>query len=397
MRSAAPTRLPEGASPTLPFEAAEYDDRLSGLRDLMEMHGLDAVVLTSPQNLAYYAGLLHDNSDRPAGCVVTGTDCVTIVAEGDAGRALRRSAGAVVTHDAGTRDGFWRAVATLTGEGRAIGCEADHLTMLAAEQLNVMLRPRRGMDIAPATMAERMHKSPAEVALLREGARIADLGARTIREGLRLGGTEVELATAARAAMEHEIARTFPAAEYGGTEAWAQSGPNADGAGSLPTGRKVGRGDILAFTCRPRVSGYVATVGRTAFAGSGDVAGRRIRDAVAAAHAAGMALAMPGTPGAEIAARIDAVLAEHGLLDSRIPGHGHSIGLFGREAGLVLRADGDAVLEPGMVIAMGPTHLVPAGQPGAGGYRLTDMVAVTEAGCERLTADACDAVLDFAG
>ena len=48
-----------GSKASLPFEITEYEDRLSGLRDIMEMHDLDAVVLTSMHNVAYYSGFLY--------------------------------------------------------------------------------------------------------------------------------------------------------------------------------------------------------------------------------------------------------------------------------------------------------------------------------------------------
>ena len=42
-------RFHNGSKAVLPFGAEEYEDRVAGLRDIMEMHGLDAVVLTSMQ------------------------------------------------------------------------------------------------------------------------------------------------------------------------------------------------------------------------------------------------------------------------------------------------------------------------------------------------------------
>ena len=50
-----------------------------------------------------------------------------------------------------------------------------------------------------------------------------------------------------------------------------------------------------------------------------------------------------------------------------------------------LREDSDTVLKPGMVISMEPMLTVPAGQPGAGGYREHDIVFITENGNEDIT------------
>ena len=52
-------RFHNGTKTILPFTVEEYADRVAGLRDIMEMHGLDAVVLTSMHNVAYYSGFLY--------------------------------------------------------------------------------------------------------------------------------------------------------------------------------------------------------------------------------------------------------------------------------------------------------------------------------------------------
>ena len=61
----------------LPFDAAEYDTRLAGLRELMEVHGVEACVFTSMHNIAYYSGFLYCSFGRPYGLVVTPTASLT--------------------------------------------------------------------------------------------------------------------------------------------------------------------------------------------------------------------------------------------------------------------------------------------------------------------------------
>ncbi len=43
---------------TRPLSDAEYEARLRGLRRIMADQGVDAVVLTSMHNVAYYSGFL---------------------------------------------------------------------------------------------------------------------------------------------------------------------------------------------------------------------------------------------------------------------------------------------------------------------------------------------------
>ncbi len=382
-------RFHNGEKAALPFPPEEYEARLEGLRDLMELHSLDAVVLTSMHNVAYYSGFLYLSFGRPYACVVTPTDCVTVSAGIDAGQPWRRSVGDNITYTDWQRDNFWRTVAQVTGTGRAIGCEADHLTMVQAEKLNAFLRPSRGMDIAPGTMAQRMVKSPAEIALIRHGAQVADVGGYAIREAIREGATELEIAMVGRDAMEREIAARFPEAEYRDSWVWFQSGPNTDGAHNPVTNRALRRGDILSLNCFPMISGYYTALERTLFLGEVDDASLKIWEANVAAHEYGISLLKPGASCAEVTAKINAFLEERDLLRYRTFGYGHSFGLlshyYGREAGLELREDIETVLEPGMVISMEPMLTLGAGQPGAGGYREHDILVITEEGPENIT------------
>jgi creatinase len=378
-----------GAKDALPFAVEEYEDRLAGLRDIMEMHGLDAVVLTSMHNIAYYSGFLYCSFGRPYGCVVTKTECVTVSAGIDAGQPWRRSVGDNITYTDWTRDNFWRAVASITGTGKAIGCEADHLTLERSEKLNTFLKPKRGVDISAATMAQRMIKSPAEIALIKHGANVADVGGYAIREAIKVGATELEVSIAGRDAMEREIAKRFPDAEYRDTWVWFQSGLNTDGAHNPVTNRKLKRGDILSLNCFPMISGYYTALERTLFVGEVDPASLHIWEANVAAHEYGMSLLQPGASCSAVTAKINEFFAERQMLQYRTFGYGHSFGVlshyYGREAGLELREDIDTVLEPGMVISMEPMLTIPDGQPGAGGYREHDILVITEDGHENIT------------
>lgn len=373
----------------LPFSAEEYDDRIAGLRDVMEMHGLDAVVLTSMHNIAYYSGFLYCSFGRPYGLVVTRDQSVTISAGIDAAQPWRRCHGDNITYTDWQRDNFWRAIVSVVGTGKQVGCEADHLTMLQAEKLNHFLQPKRGMDIAPATMEQRMRKSPAELDLIRAGAAVADVGGFAIREAVKEGLREIDIAMAGRDAMELEIAKRFPDAEYRDTWVWFQSGINTDGAHNPVTARKLKRGDILSLNTFPMISGYYTALERTMFVKEVDPASLKIWEANVAAHEYGMSLLKPGASCAEVTAKINEFFEERQLLQYRTFGYGHSFGVlshyYGREAGLELREDIDTVLEPGMVISMEPMLTIPEGQPGAGGYREHDILFITEDGNEDIT------------
>ena len=382
-------RFHNGAKAPLPFEPAEYEARLAGLRAIMAELGLDAAVFTSMHNIAYYSGFLYCAFGRPYGLVVTETDCVTISAGIDAAQPWRRSFGDSITYTDWQRHNYWRAIKSVTGAGAVIGIEADHLTLAQRDLLEDFLEPAVTLDIAPATMAQRMRKSEAEIALIRAGAHVADVGGYAIRDAVREGAREIDVAMAGRDAMELEIAKRFPDAEYRDTWVWFQSGINTDGAHNPVTARKLQRGDILSLNTFPMISGYYTALERTMFVGEVDEASLKIWAANVAAHEYGMSLLKPGVSCAEVTEKINAFFAERDLLQYRTFGYGHSFGVlshyYGREAGLELREDIDTVLEPGMVISMEPMLTIPEGQPGAGGYREHDILVINEEGNENIT------------
>ena len=382
-------RFHNGQKAPLPFDGAEYEARLAGLRGIMQEHGLDAVVLTSMHNIAYYSGFLYCAFGRPYGLVVTASEDVTISAGIDAGQPWRRCHGDNITYTDWARDNYWRAILHVTGTGKRVGFEGDHLTLVQKAKLDSFLAPGATVDIAADTMRQRMAKSPAEIALIRKCCKIADVGGYAIRDAVKIGAREIDIAMAGRDAMEVEIARVFPDAEYRDTWVWFQSGVNTDGAHNPVTARKVQAGDILSLNTFPMVSGYYVALERTMFAGHADDASLALWRANVDTHDYGMSLLKPGVTCAEVTHKINAFLAERDLLDYRTFGYGHSFGIlshyYGREAGLELREDIDTVLEPGMVISMEPMLTLPEGEPGAGGYREHDVLVITEDGAEDIT------------
>ena len=373
----------------LPFTADEYEARLAKLRASMAEKGIDACVLTSMHNAAYYSGFLYCAFGRPYGLVVTATDNVTFSAGIDAAQPWRRSHGDNITFTDWERNNYWRAVLSVTGSGKTIGYEADHLTIYQMGLMDEFLAPKTKINIAPTTMLHRMHKSTAEIALIRAGAQTADVGGYAIRDAIKAGVREIDVAMAGRDAMELEIAKRFPDAEYRDTWVWFQSGINTDGAHNPVTSRSLERGDILSLNAFPMISGYYTALERTLFVQEVDPASLKIWEANVAAHEYGMSLLKPGVSCAEVTDKINTFFAERNLLQYRTFGYGHSFGVlshyYGREAGLELREDVDTVLEVGMVISMEPMLTIADGKSGAGGYREHDILVITEDGNDNIT------------
>ncbi len=371
------------------FSNAEMQGRLANLRATMAELGIDRVLFTSYHNISYYADFLYCAFGRPYGLVVTPESATSISANIDGGQPWRRTFGDNLVYTDWERDNYVRAVQSLIPDGGTVGIEYDQLPLERRDKLAAALPGSRFVDIGATAMSLRMVKSAEEIALIKEGARIANLGGAACIEAAAEGVPEHEIALHATATMVRAIAGRFPDAELMDTWTWFQSGINTDGAHNPVTSRRIRRGDILSLNCFPMIAGYYTALERTLFCEECSDAHLRLWEVNCKVHDEGQKLIRPGVRCSEIAQALNAIYAEHDLLSYRTFGYGHSFGVlshyYGREAGLELREDIETVLEPGMVVSMEPMIMIPEGEPGAVGYREHDILVVTEDGHENIT------------
>jgi len=378
-----------GEAPPPTFSREEMSTRVERLRAHMAEAGIDAVLFTSIHNVNYYADFVYTSFGRQYGLVVTESTHTTISANIDYGQPRRQSFGDNVVYTDWQRGNFYVAVKGLTAGARRLGVEFDHLTVQARSELEATLPGVELVDVGVACMRMRMIKSSEEHDLIRDGARVADIGGAACVEAIAAGVPEYEVALHSTAAMVREIANRYPHTELMDTWTWFQSGINTDGAHNPVTTRRVARGDILSLNCFAMISGYYTALERTLFFEHADERSLELWEANCRVHRRGLELIRPGARCCDIAHELNAIFEEMGLLDYRTFGYGHSFGslchYYGREAGLELREDIETVLEPGMVVSMEPMITIPDGQPGAGGYREHDILIVNEDGAENIT------------
>ena len=384
--------LKNGSKVKLPFTDKEYKNRSNKLREEMSKNNLDMIILTSMHNIAYYTGFIYCSFGRPYGCVITNKKVVTVSANIDAGQPWRRSAYDNIIYTDWKRDNFLKSIVSIIGRDeppKNIGIEHDHITLEVENKLKSIFSFSNFSDISKKLMKLRTIKSKEEIDIIKNGARIADIGAEEIVKHIKVGESELEIAIAGRDKMEREIAKTYPDAEYMDTWVWFQSGINTDGAHNPKTSRKLKSGDILSLNTFPMISGYYTALERTLFLETIDDASLKAWEANIRVHKRGIELIKPGVKCSEICHELNDLFAQLGYLQYRTFGYGHSFGVlshfYGRESGLELREDIDTILEPNMVISMEPMIMIPEGRPGAGGYREHDILVIGEKNSENIT------------
>ncbi|MDA7847693.1 aminopeptidase P family protein [bacterium] len=384
--------LKNGEKAKLPFTDQEYQRRLANLRTVMSKNNLDMIILTSMHNIAYYTGFIYCSFGRPYGCIVMANKISTISANIDASQPWRRSHSDNIIYTDWKRDNFLKAIVSIIGRDeppKNIGIENDHVTLDVKEKLTSIFTFSVFSDVSKDLMQLRMIKSAEEIEIIKNGARIADLGGEEIKKNIKVGESELEIAIAGRDKMEREIAKTYPDAEYMDTWVWFQSGLNTDGAHNPKTNRKLEAGDILSLNTFPMISGYYTALERTLFVDEIDDASLKAWEANVKVHKRGLELIKPGVKCSAICHELNELFAELGYLHYRTFGYGHSFGVlshfYGREAGLELREDIDTVLEENMVVSMEPMIMIPDGKPGAGGYREHDILVIGKDNAENIT------------
>ena len=330
-----------------PFSDAEMTRRQDDVRGWMAQNDVDAALFTSFHCINYYSGWLYCYFGRKYGMVITQDNATTVSAGIDGGQPWRRSFGDNITYTDWRRDNYFRAVRQLTPGVKRLGIEFDHVSLDFRRQLEAALPGVEFVDVAQPSMWMRSIKSAEEHTLIREGARICDVGGAAVAAAVKAGVPEHEVAIASTNAMIREIAAGFPFVELMDTWTWFQSGLNTDGAHNPVTNKKIRSGEILSLNCFPMIFGYYTAL------------------------------------------ELNDMYRQWDLLKYRSFGYGHSFGVlshyYGREAGVELREDIETELQPGMVVSMEPMVMLPEGVPGAGGYREHDILIVTEDGAENIT------------
>jgi Xaa-Pro aminopeptidase len=239
--------------------------------------------------------------------------------------------------------------------------------------LTDVLNPGAVTDADELVRRVTLKKSPAELACLREAARISELAFAAVLERIRPGMTETQLAGIAAGAMLER------GAEATGYPIWCCSGPNSNQAISRPTHRQVQQGEIIHFSVGAKVSGYSASIGRPVVLGHCPAPLRRFLQVGLDAENLTMDLMRAGTRAAEVATRVHRFIAERGYGDTILYGPAHGCGQMECEFPFV-ETSSTFTLEPGMAFMADIFLSTPEM-----GFRWEDGLVVTDGVAEQLS------------
>jgi creatinase len=359
---------------------SEMQRRLEDLYALMDERSLDAVILTSVHNVLYYTGFFCPPFGRLHSAVIPRKGEPALIVSTIEDLRPRHCCyyeDIRPFHDweMSPLDNNLRLYAeVLTDNGIAggrLGYEEDSVSVLFKREIDRRLSNFELVDVAYGTMRQRLVKSEEELALIRQGVEICEVGGYAALEALRPGITETEAARAANSAIESELRKRFPDIEVDNLNmCWFQSGPYRSRVGHIMNSHRVVRkGEMLSLNPYAIIGGYYHVLERSLYWGHiPDEAIESFKVNVRAHHA-GLKALKAGVKCSDIDKAINPVYEEADLVDGRSFGSGHSLGImsiwFGREEGGELRQYNDTVLQENMVVTMEPMVNI----DGLGGFR----------------------------
>jgi Xaa-Pro dipeptidase len=231
-------------------------------------------------------------------------------------------------------------------------------------------------------------KSDAELALLRESCKWANLAHTLLQRYTRPGVSETEVENRASNEATHAMLDAIGPI-YRSQSQWfdgavagyrGQIGRNAAIPHALPNNIVFQAGDVLVTGATAPVWGYHSELERTMVIGPPSDDQKRMFDHMVALQDLAIAAIRPGVPCAEVDRQVRAYYEQHGLWENWRHHVGHAIGLRYHEGPFLDRGD-PTEIRPGMVFTVEPGLYAPA----LGGFRHSDTVAVADDGVEWLT------------
>ncbi len=351
--------------------------RLARLRQRIAAEGLDALIITVPENQYYLSGFFPGHSYLDATMIVS-ADRAWISTDSRYYEAVKQHAPDFKLIEAGYDRVQVIGEFGKEAKPKLVGFEASHLTVAthkawakAARKAGYKLKPTDGI-----VSTLRVVKEPDELAKIKRAVDITDAAFAHFLTQVKPGMTEKEGVWIIEKFM-HEH----------GADAMAfgivASGPNAALPHAIPTDRKIQKGEPIIIDIGARVENYHSDLTRTIVLGAPDEKFKQVYATVLKAQKTATRKIREGVKARRADAFARNVIKKAGYGDNFGHGLGHDVGLAVHDGGIrasytagpkdMFRANMTLTIEPGIYL------------PGWGGVRIEDLVVIQEDGVDVLS------------
>jgi Xaa-Pro dipeptidase len=374
----AASELPSANPEELGFSRAEYEARWAKVRETMAAVNADLLIVDCVEHMNYLFGYSPPAAIyQPAVLPLEGRP-FAVVRVLDLPTFEEQSPGVTSIAFEDWDDPLEVLAAALQERGwsrKRVAIELDS-HFLPVGRFQAMQRKLPGaefVDFSGKLRVLRLIKSPAEIALMRKAANIADIGMQAAIDSAGAGINERDCAAALYAAVMKAGADSMRSALM------ASGSRTASFHGRL--GHHILReGDMLHVESIPLVSGYGARLMRSTVIGTPSAEQRSAAGKLIAFQERQYEAMVPGASAAKVDNVLRSAALSSGLRQDYRNITGYTLGYIGlpitSDFTRTFRPDADWVLEPGMVFHM---------YTSACGMAFSDTVLVTPTGSERLT------------
>jgi Xaa-Pro aminopeptidase len=345
-------------------------ERQAALTQLLEVEGLDGLLVTHLPNIRYLSGFTGS-----AALLLVQADRSVLISDFRYAAQAPMEVGHAATVEIDQRN-VWERLGRLLASHppMALGIEAHAMSVRDAERLSKLTSGR----ITPTyELVERLRamKSPEEVAAIRAAAELAQDALAEVLPQVRAGQTELDVGATLEAVLRRKGSEWHPFPTI------VASGPRSALPHARTSQRTIGAGELLLVDLGAQVDGYCADLTRTAVVGArADERQRAMHDLVQTAQRRAIEQLRAGMASCEGDALAREVIVSRGFGEAFGHSLGHGLGLEVHEAPRVA-PNSDAPLPLHAVVTVEPGVYF----PGWGGIRLEDDVYLGPHGAERLS------------
>ena len=347
--------------------------RLHKLRPVIAERGLDALLISQPENYRYLSGFTGSSG----WLVISHSDAVLATDSRYTEQAKQETQGFEIIKIKGDLDG-WLPQLTSNLGWHKLGFEADHICYANYHKLSEIIKVRQAnLELIPTTgLVEHLRsiKEPAELELIMKTVELTDAACEHIKSVIRPGMTEREAAWEIEKFLRQNGSEGVP------FEIIVASGPNSALPHAKPGERVIHSGEPVLIDMGARIGGYCSDFSRTLCLGKADKTLQEIYNAVQEAQLTAIDKIESGMTASAADKLARDVIEQAGYGHNFGHGLGHGVGIAIHEPPTLSSTSTDLLVD-GMIFTIEPGIYIAE----YGGVRIEDMVTLEKGRIRVLT------------
>ncbi|MEW6621679.1 MAG: Xaa-Pro peptidase family protein [Bacillota bacterium] len=344
-------------------------ERLNKLRSQLIQKGIDAILISKPQNIRYFSGFTGSSAQL----LITG-DYNYLITDFRYLEQAKEQCSNYTVIDAGKKYSTIINELIVNDHIRSLGFEEDYIVVKTYEEYMHVLSSTVLIPFSQEIKSLRMVKDQTEINIIKKAASLLDEAYNHIIQLIKPGITEKDLA------LELEFYLKKNGAEDKSFEFVVASGLRGAMPHGVATTKKLNYGEMVTIDFGAVVDGYCSDMTRTIILGKINDWQRKVYNLVLESQEYALQNICSGMTCQQADSLARDLINNGGFGEYFGHSLGHGLGLEIHEDPKLAQRD-DTILKTGMVVTIEPGVYV----PGLGGVRIEDMALINKDSAEVFT------------